>query len=283
MSDRERRVRSGDAELCTETFGRRGDPPVLLIMGQTASMLWWPDAFVERVAAAGRFVVRYDHRDTGRSTSYEPGRPPYTADDLVADAVAVLDGHGLERAHVVGMSMGGGLAQRVALEHPDRVATLTAISTSPVGVEAELPGPRPEYLAHAAAFESLDWSDTEALTALLVCDARALAGTRHPFDEAAARELIARDLARARNAASMLNHTLLSGGEDHGARAAAIAAPTLVVHGEADPIFPLAHGEALAAAVPGARLVVIPGGGHELHAADLDRIADAIIAHIEPA
>jgi pimeloyl-ACP methyl ester carboxylesterase len=276
----ERLVRSGDAQLWTEAFGRPGDPPMLLIMGQTASMLWWPDALVERLAAAGRYVVRYDHRDTGRSTSYEPGSPPYTGDDLVADALAVLDGHGLARAHVVGMSMGGALAQVVALEHPERVATLTAISTSPVGgVEAALPGPSPKYLAHAAAFESLDWSDTEALAELLVRDARALAGTRHPFDEAAARDLIARDLARARNPASLLNHTVMGDGKRTEHRVSEIAARTLVIHGSADPLFPLAHGEALAAAIPGARLVTVEGGGHELHAADLDQIADAIVAH----
>src|SRR5919106_547436 len=108
--------------ICSEALGRREDPAVLLIMGAMASMLWWPDEFCERLAGAGRYVIRYDNRDTGRSTGYEPGTATYTADDLVEDAVGVLDEHGVERAHVGGMSMGGGIAQMVALEHPERVA-----------------------------------------------------------------------------------------------------------------------------------------------------------------
>lgn len=167
-------------------------------MGVMASMLWWPDALCERLAGAGRFVIRYDNRDTGRSTGYEPGTATYTLDDMAGDAVAVLDAHGLERAHVVGMSMGGAIAQVVALAHPERVASVTTISTTAVGAEnPDLPGPTAEYMEHAAAFDDLDWSDTRAVAELLVRDSRALAGTRHPFDEAAARERVTRDLEQA--------------------------------------------------------------------------------------
>jgi pimeloyl-ACP methyl ester carboxylesterase len=120
-------------ELCAETFGDPSAPPLLLIMGSGASMDWWEEDFCERLAAGGRFVVRYDHRDTGQSVTYPPGKPDYTGDDLMADAVGVLDALGLASAHVVGMSMGGALAQLVALDHPDRVASLTLISTSPAG------------------------------------------------------------------------------------------------------------------------------------------------------
>jgi pimeloyl-ACP methyl ester carboxylesterase len=267
-------------EICSQTIGRREDPAVLLIMGAMASMLWWPDEFCARLAGAGRFVIRYDNRDTGCSTGYEPGTATYTVDDLVEDAVAVLDEHGIERAHVIGMSMGGGLAQMVALEHPDRVASVTAISTSKVGApDGELPGPSQEYMRHAAAWEELDWSDTAALADMLVREARALAGTRHPFDEAAARALITRDLARATDPRRLANHGDIGGDERPGRRTEDIAAPLLVIHGTADPLLPYQHGVALTEAVPGAELVTIEGGGHELHERDWDQILDAIVRH----
>jgi pimeloyl-ACP methyl ester carboxylesterase len=266
-------------EICSETFGRRGDPAVLLIMGAMASMLWWPDELCRRLADAGRFVIRYDNRDTGRSTGYDPGTATYTSDDMAGDAIAVLDEHGVDRAHVVGMSMGGGIAQQVALDHPDRVLSLTAISTSAIDGGGDLPGPTPEYMEHAAAFQDLDWSDISALADLIVRDARALSGTRHAFDEAAAREFVKRDLERAIDPSRLVNHDSVGGGEGRDRRARDIGVPLLVIHGTADPLLPLPHGVALAEAVPGSTLVTIDGGGHELHERDWDQILDAITRH----
>lgn len=154
-------VRSGNAELCVQSFGERSDPPVLLIMGMMASMLWWPESFCEQLAKAGRFVVRYDNRDTGRSTNFPLGAPGYSASDMADDAIAVLDGHGIQSAHIVGMSMGGMIAQLVALRHASRVRTLTVMSTSPLGV-SELPPMTAAYAAHSASGETLDWWDTSA-------------------------------------------------------------------------------------------------------------------------
>jgi pimeloyl-ACP methyl ester carboxylesterase len=275
-----RDIASGDATICTESFGEAGDPAILLIMGQMASMLWWPEEFCRRLAGAGRLVIRYDQRDTGRSTSYEPGHPGYTGADLVRDAVAVLDGHGVDRAHIVGMSGGGVVAQLVALHHPQRTATITAISTTPVGgVDRALPGPTAAYLAAAAASGNVDWSDRSSIVEMVVRDCEALSGTRHPFDEAATRAFVEADIARASNPASLVNHTLGTE-EDLPPRSAGdIALPLLVVHGSADPLFPHAHGEALAAIVPGATLVTVEGGGHELHEGDWDQILDAIASH----
>jgi pimeloyl-ACP methyl ester carboxylesterase len=272
-------LRSGDARICAQAFGWPSDPAALLIMGQMASMLWWPDAFCERLAQAGRFVIRYDNRDTGRSTSYEPGRPPYSLDDLAGDAVAVLDGYGIARAGIVAMSLGGVIAQLVALAHPARVSSVTAISSTPIDVgDVELPGPDPDYLRHAAGFEDLDWSDRQALGELLVRDARHVSGSRHPFDEQAAHELVTRDLSRTAHPASLANHAMLSGGERWQGRLGEIAAPLLVIHGNADPLLPYAHGVALAGAVPAARLVTVDGGGHELHEDDWDQMLEAIVA-----
>jgi pimeloyl-ACP methyl ester carboxylesterase len=266
-------------EICSEAFGERDDPAVLLIMGAMASMLWWPDEFCRRLAGSGRFVIRYDNRDTGRSTGYEPGTATYTADDMVGDAIRVLDEHGVDRAHVAGMSMGGGIAQQLVLDHPDRVLSLTAISTSAIDAGGGLPGPTPDYMAHATAFADLDWSDTAAVADLIVRDARALSGTRHVFDEAAARELVTRDLERAIDPRRLVNHDSVGGGERRARRARDIGVPLLVIHGTADPLLPLPHGVALAEAVPGATLVTIEGGGHELHENDWDQMLEAIAAH----
>jgi pimeloyl-ACP methyl ester carboxylesterase len=276
----ERPINSDAATICTQAFGRPGDPAVLLIMGLMASMLWWPEAFCDRLARAGRFVIRYDNRDTGRSTSYEPGHPRYSVDDMARDAIAVLDGYGIERAHVVGMSLGGIIAQLVALDYPERVASLTAISTTPMGdVGRELPGSDPAYLEHSARFDDLDWSDGQALEEFIVRDAEALSGSRHPFDEAATRAFVKTDLARTANPQSLVNHTLAGGGTEPERTARDIAAPLLVVHGSADPLFPLPHGSALAEAVAAATLVTVEGGGHELHERDWDQILDAIVSH----
>lgn len=122
----ERVVPVPGAELCVDVLGDPGDPAVLLIHGAATSMDGWDPGFCAAIAAAGRYVVRYDHRDTGRSSTCPPGRPGYTAADLTTDPVRVLDALGIPGAHLVGVSMGGGIAQQVAAQHPDRVRSLTA-------------------------------------------------------------------------------------------------------------------------------------------------------------
>lgn len=273
-------ARLGDIDICHETFGSPDDPAMLLVMGLGTQMIAWPEPFCRRLADRGFFVIRYDNRDTGRSTGYEPGKAAYTLDDLAGDAVGVLDGYDIERAHLVGMSLGGGIAQLVALGHPKRVASVTAISTTKVGEpDPSLPKPDASYMDHAAAFEELDWSDTRALADLIVRDARQLAGSKHPFDEAAARELVEHDLERANNPQSLMNHGMLGGGQTERGRPREIDVPVLVIHGSADPILPHPHGVALAEAVDGAELVTLEGGGHELNPGDWDQILDAILSH----
>jgi len=214
------------------------------------------------------------------STGYPPGEPPYGFDDMADDAIRVLDGHGLGRAHVVGMSLGGMIAQFAALARPDRVASLTAISTSPVGTDAShLPKTTAAYMEHAATGESVDWTDRSQVIDFMLRDVRAIAGTAHPHDAAAARRLIETDHDRARSFVSATNHFMLKGGDRWQGRLGELRPPLLVIHGTADPIFPVEHGAALAAAVPGARLVRIEGGGHELHPDDWETIVTAIAGH----
>ncbi|MEV8098578.1 alpha/beta fold hydrolase [Kitasatospora sp. NPDC085879] len=276
----ERMVEADGVELCTESFGDPSDPPVLLVMGTGASMLWWEEGFCRMLAEGGRFVIRYDHRDTGRSTTYEPGRPGYTGADLVADAARVLDGHGIPAAHVVGVSAGGALAQLLALDDPARVLSLVLISTTSAvpGGTGGLPPPTEEFMAFVSTADA-DPSGADAVVDHQVAYARLLAGGRRPFDEAAARSLVRRDVERAHDIAAARNHDVLAEGEHTRAPLSSITVPTLVIHGTADPMFPLPHGQALAERIPGARLLALEDAGHGVDRADRATVVRAILDH----
>ncbi|MEV6006209.1 alpha/beta fold hydrolase [Streptomyces sp. NPDC051976] len=275
----ERMIRTGGVELATESFGDPSDPAVLLIMGTGASMLWWEEGFCQLLAGGGRFVVRYDHRDTGRSAGYEVGRPGYTGADLVGDAVGVLDGYGVAEAHLVGVSAGGALAQAAALGHAERVRSLVLISTSrAVPGGPELPPPTAEFLRFVSSAH-VDWSRTASVTDYMVDYWRVLAGSHRPFDEPAFRQLVRDDIARARHFAAVRNHDVLPDGEQPRGPLSSIAAPTLVIHGTADPLFPWEHGQALAEEIPAARLLTLDGAGHGVFRADWQAITRAILAH----
>jgi pimeloyl-ACP methyl ester carboxylesterase len=269
-------------DLCVETVGDRADSAILLIHGSTASMDWWEDEFCERLAEGSRFVIRYDHRDTGRSVSYEPGAPPYTFDDLVEDAVGVLDAFDLPRAHVVGISMGGAIAQLVALDHPARVASLSLISTSPAAPgpdDPDLPAMSEETVARFAVDEP-DWTDRAAVIDYMVHLARVSAARSRPFDEAAFRDLAGRVFDRTTNIeSSMRNHNVMEGGSRWRERLGELGAPTLVMHGTEDPVLPYGNALALAREIPGARLLPLEKTGHELPRASWVVVVPAILEH----
>jgi pimeloyl-ACP methyl ester carboxylesterase len=275
----ERMIEANGVELCAEAFGDAADPPILLIMGMGGSMLWWEADFCRMLARGGRFVIRYDHRDTGRSVTYEPGHPQYTGADLVADAVGVLDAYGIAAAHVVGVSAGGAFAQLLALGFPDRVLSLILISTSPATPgERSLPSATERFNRFLASAE-VDWSDQRSAIEYLVAYERILAGGMRPFDDAAWHELVRRDVERARDIAASQNHNMIPEGDVPSEPISSIAVPTLVIHGTADPMFPLAHGQALAEEIPGARLLILEGAGHGVDRADWSTIARTMLAH----
>jgi pimeloyl-ACP methyl ester carboxylesterase len=271
-------VQVNGVELCVETFGRPTDPAILLIMGAGASMDWWQDDFCARLAAGPRYVIRYDHRDTGQSTSYPPGEPGYTGDDLVADAAALIAALGVRRAHAVGQSAGGALAQLLALDHPERVASLTLVATSPAGPDPDLPPMTDEASAAFAAIAEPDWSDRAAVIEHLTEQWRAGASRSRPFDAQGTRALSARVVDRTTNMESSTKNFYAAEGSDRWReRLGGLHVPTLVVHGTGDPVFPLGHGEALAREIPRAELLTLEGGGHELARRDWDVVVPAIV------
>ncbi|QYH37090.1 alpha/beta hydrolase [Salinibacterium sp. M195] len=248
-------------------------------------MDWWDDEFCQQVADRGRRVVRYDQRDTGCSTSYPTGSPGYTGAHLMSDAIAVLDELGIKRAHVVGLSMGGGIAQRMACERPDRVATVTLIATTPIDAEiTDLPGPTPEIRAtFSNGVPEPDWKDRESVVEYIVEGERPYAGPNE-FDEERMRRLAGHVFDRTSNiAASMTNHFLLEDGGTQPHRMSQLSGvPALILHGTSDPLFPLQHGERLASSIPGARLVVLDGMGHQFPPQRFwNQVVDAILEHTE--
>ncbi|MFH8369506.1 alpha/beta fold hydrolase [Streptomyces sp. NPDC018031] len=295
-------VTVGDIELWTEEFGDPSHPPVLLIMGAMTQGLLWPDEFVGRVAAAGYRVIRYDHRDVGRSTARDFGTHPYTWAALKDDALGLLDTLGIDRAHVVGHSAGGLIAQWIAAENPQRVATLTVIGSSPLGARegqvlmraimgqpqpaGSLPEPRPEFVEffRAAATAPPPATRAEAVD-LQIATARVMNGTALPFDEDAQRRLEESLFDRCRDPRTAANHRLAGMADLEVEPVDAlveVVAPTLVVEGTHEPAKP-GHGRLIAEAIAGARLLMVPDMGHMIAPEVVEPVARALTAHFAAA
>ncbi|GAA2871071.1 alpha/beta fold hydrolase [Actinoplanes cyaneus] len=261
-------------QVCLETFGERTEPPLLLLAGEASSMDWWDDEFCRRLAAGGRFVIRYDHRDTGRSSAF-PAGAAYSGVDLMNDALGVLDALGVPAAHLVGLSLGGALAQRIAVEQPHRVLSLTLIATSaglgpdatPVlaGVAAvAVRTPPATEVRVRATTDEVDWSNRRAAVTCLITEIRARGGPFTP-DEPQLRRLAERVFDRSGDlGTSRANHRRAGYGPPVRDRLAAIEAPTLILHGTLDQRFPAEHPRELARVIPGSRLVWLEGVGHEV-------------------
>ncbi len=273
-----RRVEANGVQICVDELGDPGGRPMLLLAGSGSSMDGWRPELCERLAAGGRRVVRFDYRDTGQSVTYPPGEPGYTGRDLVGDVVGLLDALEIDRADLVGISMGGGIAQVVALEHAGRVASLTLIATSVADralPEVSFP---PGVDPVAFADPEPDWADRDAVVEYLVAFERALASPAREFDEHEARRAAGEAVERATDVAAIANHDVMDHGDPPTRRLEDLDVPALVVHGAHDPLLPVGHGEALAATIPGARLLVLDAVGHELPQESWDRVVPAILA-----
>ena len=277
-----------------EDKGPRDAPVILLVMGLGGQLTLWPDEFVDALNARGFRTIRYDNRDVGLSTRFDaagvpnikwmvvrsmlrlPVRSAYTLADMAADGMALLDHLGVARAHVVGASMGGMIAQHIAARYPDRVLSLTSIMSS--SGNRRLPRAKKEAM-DALANRPMS-GDKEDLIAYSVRTARVIGSPGYPADEDRLQRRVRSDFERGwypQGVARQMAAIVADG--DRRALLRTIAAPTLVIHGEADPLVPLEAGRDTAANIPGARLLTIPGMGHDLPLALVDTMADAIAEH----
>lgn len=270
------RASNGAVEIEYESFGETGAPAVLLINGLGSQMTRWPEAFCAKLTARGYRAIRFDNRDTGKSTWFgEADR--YTLSDMAADAMAVLDAAGLDQAHVAGVSMGGMISQLVAIEHPARVLSLTSIMSAS-GAPGSL-DPKPEAGATLTTAPPDPRADYEAFLAHMVRSATIIGSPGYPWPEGALRQRAIDEHARAFNpTGSARQMGAIRRDGDRTERLGKLTVPTVVLHGADDPLVQLAGGEATAAAIPGAELRVIPGMGHDLPPALFDIVADAILS-----
>ncbi|SFH30574.1 Pimeloyl-ACP methyl ester carboxylesterase [Priestia megaterium] len=270
-------IKIDNVEICTESFGNPKNPAVLLIMGAMSSLDWWDEDFCLRLAEHERFVIRYDHRDLGRSTTYPPGTSNYTITDMADDAIGVLDAYSIDKAHIVGMSLGGMIGQILALRYPDRIDSLTLIASSVFGTEAEkLPPMDQRILDYHKKSASIDWSNQEETVPYLAGGWKILSGTK-PYEEKRMYKLAEREAARAKQLPSRFNHALLQGGGQYYDRLSEITIPTLIIHGTEDPALPYEHGLALAKAIAHANLIALDRTGHEVHSEDWEQIIKSIV------
>ncbi len=288
MADRTERAAVGKIELAYETFGDPGDPPLLLIMGLATQMLGWDERFCMQLADHGFHVIRFDNRDIGLSTHlHEAGVPnvwrllgatmpaaPYTLVDMADDTAGLLDALGLESAHVVGASMGGMIAQQLAIGHPHRVRSLTSIMSTP---SREVGQARPR--AQRVLFLPPP-TDQEAAAERALQVYRVIGSPGYPLDERRVADVARRSFARGNDPAGVARQyaaIVVSPDRTPGLRA--LTVPTLVIHGEDDPLVQVDGGRATADAVPGARLVVFPGMGHNLPQQLWPQLVDEIVTH----
>ena len=294
LAREERFVHANGVDLRTQAFGDPSHPALLLIAGACSSMKRWPEEFCVRLAGAGRFVIRFDNRDTGRSTTFPVGAPGYSIQDMADDAVGVLDAYAVERAHVAGWSMGGMITQNVAIHHPDRIRSAflfgstpdgSAVALSAVGAgtgNGTLSPPPQQALALFAFLATVDWTDdAQAIDAWVREDEMLLGPGDTPapeIDRANVAEIVreARDILAHRK-----NHGMVVASSYWRNRLKDIRTPTLVMHGTHDYCLPLDHAQAMANEIPGARLRVIEGMGHVLSPTSRywNVFAEALIAH----
>jgi pimeloyl-ACP methyl ester carboxylesterase len=283
----------GELEICYETFGNPDAPTLLLVMGLGTQMIGWPDAFCQALAARGFQVIRYDNRDSGRSTHLRQYRPPtirqlllrdrsaahYSLADMAEDGIGLLDRLGIARAHVAGASMGGMIAQTMAARHPDRVLSLASIMSNTGHRWKGTPGLRvyPMFMRRPA-------DNREGAIESTLSTFRLIGSPGFPFEEEELRRVAQLSYERGYNPAGTARQlaAILAAG-DRVAELRRITAPTVVIHGTRDRLVRPSGGRETVKAIPGSRLVEIEGMGHDLPPGAWNRIIDAIVSNAQRA
>ena len=276
-------------ELDYDTFGDPAKPPLLLIMGLGGQKIAWDEDFCRTLADRGFFVVRFDNRDVGLSTKIGGGPPPdlgaaltgdlssapYTLEDMAADTAGLLEALGLPRAHVVGVSMGGMIAQTLAIHHPDKVLSLCSIMSTTGNPDVGRPKPEAIAVLMAPPADSREEAVSRSVEVAAVIGSPGFAR-----DDAQIRERAGRAWDRDHDAFGMARQLIaVLASSDRTGRLAGVQVPTVVIHGADDPLIDPSGGRATAAAVPGAELVVIPGMGHDLPLGAWAQVIDTIVAN----
>jgi len=285
------RIKANGIEIEYETLGNKSDPTILLIMGLGAQLTLWSDAFCDGLAAKGFHVVRFDNRDCGLSTGFDSwGQPdlpaaflklmtgkkvetPYLLDDMAADATGLLAALGIERAHMLGASMGGMIAQVAAAKHPSRTRSLVSIMST--SSRPGLPPGKPEAIK--ATLERPATTDRETMVRHYMMLRRTIGSPGYPESDAEMRRLVERNIDRRYYPAGVGRQYLaiLASG-DRVELLKTVKVPTLVIHGADDPLLPQEGGRDVAALVPGAQLEIYPGMGHDLPTALTPKLVDRI-------
>ena len=244
---KEKIIKTNGIELCTESFGNKKNPAILLVAGATVSMLYWDTEFCQQLSEKGFFVIRYDNRDVGKSTNYEPGSTPYDIVDL---------------------------------KFADRVNSLTLMSSGPWGdSDPTIPEMDTSILDFHSKAGTVNWTNEDSVVNYLIQGAELMSGKKQ-FDKQRSEKLIRAEFNRANNYISMFNHAALQGGEEYWNRLNEIKQPTLIIHGTDDKIWHYKNAGFLLEKIKGSNLITLEGTGHELHVDDWKSIIDGIEKHI---
>lgn len=293
----ERIIATNGIEICTDAFGDVADPALILLNGQGGQLIMWDEIFCQKLAGQGLYVVRFDHRDVGLSThldnaplpdmtehvrawliggTYEPLQgAAYTLFDMVDDTVGLMDGLGISQAHLMGISMGGMISKLFALKHPERMHSLILYASSPG--KPGLAAPTPEA---AAALMKPSVDSLEERIEQGVASAHAMGGPKHTLDEARSRRRIQEAYERNYDSAGAQRQlAAVFATPSQYDELKTITVPTLVIHGDQDPLLPLSYGEELAKQIPGAKLHVLKNIGHSLPPDVFDEVVEAVVEH----
>lgn len=272
----EKIVQHQNISLFTQSFGNKRNPAVVLIAGATVSMLFWDSEFCQKLADKGLFVIRYDFRDTGQSTSVAEGEASYDIVDFAEDLVTIIDAYEIPAAHLVGISLGGMIAQIIAIKHPERLKSLCLFSTMPWG-DSDIPVPEmdPRILDFHAKAAEIDWENEDKVIHYLLEGSHLMNGKK-PLNVLRAENYLRESYRRANNFRSQFNHASIAGGMEYYNQLDKINVPVLVIHGTEDKICHFQNAISLMQKIKGQNLVVLEGTGHELHEDDWNLIINSI-------